>query len=357
MFTKSTFSQLLLFSALSSTFPGETTAARHLRAPDGLPPGLAKKIECTVLVSQLLHIDPTLEDDEGEEFECELDPEDAPGGFGGLAYPLVTKQEQKMKLREMVAYGDLVPGQSRLSVDADIWDGKTFTLPDHVNLPDAVKNGPHATQERRALAEGGTLKHTGDKPILVVRVTDSTGRVYAHNAATMGDNIFGTNGDKVNLKSQMYECSLQQLNIIPGKTTDSYGVERGVAPGVVEVTIDVPLENTRSVIRNAVTTKVQELLGITLPGPYQQVMYNLHSCVQDCGWAAYAYINSWNSVYQAQYYYMVGVQMHELGHNFGLAHSGGLDGQTYTDHTCLMVRHANGCFNQPTASHQCFLQM
>lgn len=28
--------------------------------------------------------------------------------------------------------------------------------------------------------------------------------------------------------------------------------------------------------------------------------------------------------------------MHELGHNFGLAHSGGLDRQTYTDHTCLM---------------------
>ena len=24
------------------------------------------------------------------------------------------------------------------------------------------------------------------------------------------------------------------------------------------------------------------------------------------------------------------------GHNFGMAHSGGLDGQTYTDHTCMM---------------------
>ncbi len=26
----------------------------------------------------------------------------------------------------------------------------------------------------------------------------------------------------------------------------------------------------------------------------------------------------------------------EMGHNFNLAHSGGLDGKTYTDHTCLM---------------------
>ena len=31
-----------------------------------------------------------------------------------------------------------------------------------------------------------------------------------------------------------------------------------------------------------------------------------------------------------------GVLVHELGHNFGLAHSGGLDGKTYTDHTGMM---------------------
>ena len=45
---------------------------------------------------------------------------------------------------------------------------------------------------------------------------------------------------------------------------------------------------------------------------------------------------SWNSVYQGNYYYMTGVQVHELGHNFNLAHSGGLDGATYTDHTGMM---------------------
>lgn len=35
---------------------------------------------------------------------------------------------------------------------------------------------------------------------------------------------------------------------------------------------------------------------------------------------------------------MVGVTVHELGHNFGMAHSGGLNGETYTDHTGMMVR-------------------
>merc|ERR1712176_1515278 len=44
----------------------------------------------------------------------------------------------------------------------------------------------------------------------------------------------------------------------------------------------------------------------------------------------------WNQVYQGMYYSYTGVQVHELGHNLGMAHSGGLDGATYTDHTCMM---------------------
>jgi hypothetical protein len=28
--------------------------------------------------------------------------------------------------------------------------------------------------------------------------------------------------------------------------------------------------------------------------------------------------------------------MHEMGHNMNMGHSGGMDGATYTDHTCLM---------------------
>ena len=61
---------------------------------------------------------------------------------------------------------------------------------------------------------------------------------------------------------------------------------------------------------NAVTSAVYNDFGISLPGQYQQVMYVLEGCYQDCGWAAYAYVNSWLSVYQGAYYKYVGVQMH-----------------------------------------------
>jgi len=41
-------------------------------------------------------------------------------------------------------------------------------------------------------------------------------------------------------------------------------------------------------------------------------MYVLHSCIVGCGWAAYAGVNSWYSVYQGGYYKQVGVQMHGM---------------------------------------------
>ena len=63
---------------------------------------------------------------------------------------------------------------------------------------------------------------------------------------------------------------------------------------------------------------MQNLLGVTLPGPYKHVMYVLQKCYLECGWAAYAYVGGWNSVYVGAYYKQVGVTVHELGHNFGM---------------------------------------
>ncbi|KAL7443021.1 hypothetical protein ACHAXM_008755, partial [Skeletonema potamos] len=147
------------------------------------------------------------------------------------------------------------------------------------------------------------------------------------------DEVFGTGVDVNNLKSGLEACSWNQLNVVVGNNDPNE-----VAQGVIEVNIGISLNgSTRSDVRNAVTTAVQTKLGYTLPGPFNYVLYSLESCYgTDCGWAAYAYINHWNSVYQNYYYKRPGVLIHEIGHNFGLAHSGGLDGATYTDHTCSM---------------------
>ena len=108
----------------------------------------------------------------------------------------------------------------------------------------------------------------------------------------------------------MNGCSMGNLNIVEGDLSTA----NEAAPGVLDVTIDIPLEgSSRAEIRNAVTTAVQAKLGITLPGPYANVLYILEGCYSECGWAGYAYVNSWNSVYQGNFYKNVGVGMHEIG--------------------------------------------
>jgi len=121
--------------------------------------------------------------------------------------------------------------------------------------------------------------------------------------------VFGTGVDQNNLKSGLEACSWDQLTV----TLPADNADIGLAAGVIEVDIGISLtNNTRGTIRNAVTTAVQAKLGYTLPGPHNYVLYSLESCYVDCGWAAYAYINSWNSVYQNSYYKAPGVLIHEV---------------------------------------------
>jgi hypothetical protein len=151
---------------------------------------------------------------------------------------------------------------------------------------------------------------TGIKTILVVKVKDSDGRARSESLAQISDDVFGSFGNSMTLKSQMSACSFDQLDIIPGLLPDGSDTRSEDSPGVIDITISESLLNDRSIVRNAVTTAVEDLLNITLPEPYQHVMYVVEGCYEDCGWAAYAYLNSWLSVYQGDYYKCVGVQMH-----------------------------------------------
>lgn len=290
-----------------------------------------KSSSCTLLLRADLLINPG-SDKVDHGFECEMDSADM-NGISNLSLPIQASDSQKKKLKALLESGDYKSGEASLKLNSE-----TKISSNHLFLPPGLQivlekkpSHPHSGRKLAIV--------TGVKPILVVKVKDVNGLERSETPAQIGDNVFGTNGDPVNLKSQLYDCSMTKLNVTQGDLSLPNGVPngKGDAPGVMQVTISVSLEgNSRSTIRNAVTTAVQNAIGENLPGRYQQVMYVLEGCYQDCGWAAYAYINSWNSVYQGNYYYMTGVQVHELGHNFNLAHSGGLDGQTYTDHTGMM---------------------
>jgi len=161
--------------------------------------------------------------------------------------------------------------------------------------------------QRRQLSSGGV---TGTKPILVVKVSDSSGRARSESSQVISSNIFGpqpgTNTanipDAVNLKSQLQDCSkggtsTPQLIIQPG--VDQHA-NKYVAPGTIEVTIDVTLsDNDRYVIHDAITEAVEEELDISLPGPYEQVMYVIEKCyvgkfLVQVLVSAYSFCVAWN---------------------------------------------------------------
>jgi hypothetical protein len=52
-------------------------------------------------------------------------------------------------------------------------------------------------------------------------------------------------------------------------------------------------------------------------------------------WIAYAYVDHWLSVYKGDWCTYPSAQMHEIGHNLNLAHSGEGSG-SYDDQSCMV---------------------
>jgi hypothetical protein len=147
------------------------------------------------------------------------------------------------------------------------------------------------------------LLQSGDKKVLVVRVK-TTGSLQGEPASTveqLGDSVFGTLGDSVNLQSQYDACSHGTLTFSPLDEASNPSLS---APGVYE--IEVAVSGTSDDI-------VREAVRNALPNfAFDYVMYCLPPGT-DGNWIAYAYINSKISVYNNEWCTYVSGQMHEVG--------------------------------------------
>ena len=191
-------------------------------------------------------------------------------------------------------------------------DGKTL------NQGNSNGYGLAKGKNKRGLEEDRRRLTTGTKTVLALRVVAPDSSTTS-DEATISDEIFGTSGDAINLSSQYAVCSYDQLIFEPfnGATSTGEQITNGVA--TVEITENVNGADDGT-IRNAITNAGNSKFG-NMQSQFDYVMQCLPPGTNG-SWIAYAYVNSWLSVYNDNWCNYPSGQMHEIGHNLGLAHSG-----------------------------------
>lgn len=165
-------------------------------------------------------------------------------------------------------------------------------------------------------------KGIGEFTTLVIRVIAENGIEPTNDMTTTQNNAFY---DKVCLKSQYAACSKNQLIIKPfeGKTTTGETIEKGV----VNVQVDInPTSKggkgngNREKLASRASQMAEKKLG-NLKKQFDLVLFCLPPGTGD-NWEAFANVNRWDSYYNDQWCGHVSSQLHEVGHNLNLAHSG-----------------------------------
>lgn len=193
-------------------------------------------------------------------------------------------------------------------------------------------------RRRRRLAD-----KKGELKTLVVRTVDSNNKATDWTSANLEAQVFT---DSSCLKSRYHDCSYGQVEI----------TNAGIVDMNINEVADSPYKVIESAVRNATYEEYGGYWGVK--EQFDLVMYCQPAgsySTDNAGnkgstnWVAYAYINHHESYYNNKWCGYVSSQMHEVGHNLGLAHSG-IGTNEYSDTTGFM----GYSFSQDDGPNICF---
>ena len=255
-----------------------------------------------------------------ETWVCELSEEDS-SRLGIQFVDVVESDTVKANIQNATS-GDSTLTVSEAFVDPD---SPRMYIPEsaHIKVENSHSVETH-TEKRRLSTKPAT---EGVLKALVVRLIDN-GNEPTLSLNQLASDVFQ---DEVSLKSQTSRCSYGKLKIEPfvGATPSNTQVHKGV----VNVHIDYD-ENGSIGLDQTAMTAAKEQLGDLNDPRFDLVMFCFPP--ETGNFLAFAYPNSKYSFFNNEWCGYVSAQMHEVGHNLGLGHSGQVSEGNYGDTTGFM---------------------
>jgi len=265
---------------------------------------------------------------------CQLSDEDS--ARMGVDYVDLVESPSLARKIESATSGDSMLTVSEAFVDPD--SPRMYIPEDAILRVESESELEIRTQKKHRKLASKKPARTGTLKALVVRLTVN-GKQPTISVSKLVNDVFQ---DSVSLSTQTQKCSYGKLKIEPfvGRTPSNKQINNGV--------VDVSMSYDGGPIDHYARKAANAQLGNLDDPRFDLVLFAVPSGIED--FLAFASPETKYSFYNDVWAGSVLAQMHEVGHNIGLGHSGQLNEGEYGDITGMMGNPGGGedaqiCYN------------